>query len=104
MLQLKALLLASLLLTTEVLAARITYSAKFHDGHKIPHTSKLGNVPDDKEQDILDNMAHWSDNKYSAKKSKHNMILVVNAEAAASRGKASEEIQEMQSIVHKHTK
>jgi hypothetical protein len=104
MFNLKVLLLASLLLATDVFAARINYSAKYTDGDKIARTSKLLEVPDDKEQLILDDMGKWSDNKYSASKSKYNFIQVINAEPAASKGKASEEVQEMQSIVNQNIK
>lgn len=100
----KLLLLALLLLATNIFAARINYSAKYHDKDKIARTSKNAEVPDDKEQLILDNMATWSDDKYNAAKSKHNVIQVTNAEPAASKGKASEEVQEMQSIVSKNIK
>ena len=100
----KVLFLAFLLLATNVFATRINYSAKYHDKDKIARTSKNAEVPDHKEQLILDNMATWSDNKYNAAKSKHNVIQVTNAEPAASKGKASEEVQEMQSIVSKNIK
>ena len=100
----KALLLAFFLLATDVFAARINYSAKYKNGDKTDRTSKNKNVPDDKEQSILDNMKAWSDNKYDATKSRHNLIQVVNAEAASSKGAASEEVQEMESIVTKNIK
>ena len=100
----KVLLLAFLLLATDVFAARINYSAKYHDGKKISRTSKNAEVPDDKEQLILDKMKEWSDDKYEASKSKHNIIQVTNVEVAASKGKASEEVQDMQHIVHEHIK
>ena len=100
----KVLLLAFFLLATDVFAARITYSAKYDNNGKVARTTKNAEVPDDKEQLILDNMASWSDDKYGASKSKHNIILVVNNEPAASKGKASEEVQEMVEIVAKNTK
>ncbi|KAI9722707.1 MAG: hypothetical protein M1812_001638 [Candelaria pacifica] len=104
MYKLNVLLMAFLLLATNVFAARINYSAKYKDGDKTSRTSKNANVPDDKEQDILDNMKSWSNDKYTASKSKFNIIQVINVEEAASKGKASEEVQDMQSIVSKHIK
>lgn len=98
----KVSLLAFLLLATEVLTARIVYSAKYKGKDRTQHTSKNANVPDDKKQLIIDNMRTWSDNKYSAGLSRHVDILVTNAEPAASIGKAGEEIQEMQSIVNRN--
>ncbi|KAI4128810.1 MAG: hypothetical protein LQ347_004031 [Umbilicaria vellea] len=100
----KVLLLSILLLASDVFAARINYSAKYKDGDKIARTSKNAQVPDDKEQSILDHMKTWSGDKYEATKSKFNFIQVTNVEAAASKGKASEEVQEMQSIVAKNIK
>ncbi|KAL9623223.1 MAG: hypothetical protein Q9160_002538 [Pyrenula sp. 1 TL-2023] len=105
MLNFRILPLAFLLLASNVFAARINYSAKYKNGKKTSRTSKNSEVPDDKEQLILDDMQTWSDNKYSAKKNeKLNLIQVANAEPAASKGKASEEVQDMQSIVKKHIK
>ncbi|KAI9703696.1 MAG: hypothetical protein M1836_007466 [Candelina mexicana] len=104
MFKLNVLMMVFLLLTANVFAARINYSAKYKVGDKIERTSKNGEVPDDKEDDIIKNMKDWSNNKYSASKSKLNIIQVINAEPAASKGKASEEVQDMQSIVNKHIK
>ena len=105
MFHLKVLLLAFLLLATDAFAARINYSAKYKDGDKTQRTSKNGNVPDDKEQSILDNMKTWSNSKYEAhKNTKVNIIQVTNVQEAASKGKASEEVQDMQKIVNEHIK
>ena len=104
MLNLKVLLLAFLLLASNVFAGRINYSAKYKDGDKISRTSKNANVPDDKEQDIIDHMREWSDNKYEAGKSRHNIIQVTNIEIAESKGEASEEVKDMQHIVNKNIK
>ena len=105
MLNLKLLLLAFLLLATDVFAARINYSASYKDGDKISHTSKNKEVPDDKEQLIVDNMRTWSDDKYEAhKNARVRLIQVTNLKDAASKGKASEEVQEMQKIVNDHIK
>lgn len=97
----KALLLAVLLPVTDVCAARIYYSAKYthSDNNDISRTSKSANVPDDKVDLIVTNMQIWANDKYTATNSRHNMITVANVEPAASKGKASEEVQDMQSIV-----
>ena len=97
----KVLLLAFLLLATNVLATRVTYSGKF-TGQKVgDRTQKLATVDDHKGEQIVENMATWSNGKYTASKSGSavNMITVVNAVAAASKGQASEMVQEMQTIV-----
>ena len=98
----KVLLLTFLLL--DAFAARISYSAKFTNGDKTSRTQKLGEVPDDKADLIVNNMQTWSNDKYTATTSRHNMIVVANVEPAASKGKASEEVQDMQSIVSSNIK
>ena len=85
----KVLLLAVLLLVTDAFAARISYSAKFTNGDKTSRTQKLGEVPDDKADLIVNNMQTWSNDKYTATASRYNMIVVANVEPAASKGKAS---------------
>ena len=105
MFNLKVLLLAFLLLTTEVFAVRINYSAKFQSGSEVKRTSKNGKtVPDDKEQDIISNMGSWSEDKYSASKSAHGFIQVINVKVAASKGEGNDEVKEMESIVKRNIK
>ena len=105
MLNIKVILLAFLLLATNALAAvRVTYSAKF-TGQKVgDRTQKLASVEEDEANQIVEHMATWSNNKYTASQSRSvaNMIIVVNAVAAASKGEASEMVQEMQSIVNRN--
>jgi hypothetical protein len=102
MFNVKVLLLAFLLLATNVLAVRVTYSAKF-TGQKVgERTSKLATVEDDKGTQIIEKMATWSNGKYTAARSASaavNMINVVNAVEAPSKGAASDMVQEMQTIV-----
>ena len=92
------------MLATDVFAARINYSAKFTDQNGVVHrTQKLGSIDDDKADLVVNNMGTWSDNKYSATLSRHNMVMVVNAVAAGSKGEASQEVQDMQSLVNQNT-
>lgn len=57
MLNLNVMLLAFLVLAaTDVFAARISYSAKYKDGHKKSCTSKNAEILDNKEELILDNI------------------------------------------------
>ena len=100
----QVLLLAALLLVTDVFAARISYSAKYTNGDNTQRTQKLGNVPDDKADLIVNNMQTWSNDKYTATQTRHNIIVVANVEAAASKGLASEQVQDMQSIVNNNIK
>ena len=96
MLKAQVLLLAALLLATNVLAGRISYSASYTNGDKTQRTQKLSNVPDDKDDLIVDNMQTWSDGKYTASVSRHNIVVVANVVGAASKGLASEQVQDMQ--------
>ena len=104
MLSFKIFIFAVLLLATDVFAGRINYSAKYHVGSTIARTSKNAEIPDSKEQLVVDKMKEWSEGKYEAAKSRHNIVQVTNVQVAASKGKASEEVQEMESIVRKHIK
>ena len=101
----KVLLLAFLLLASNVLAVRVAYSPKY-TGQKVgQHAPKYATVDDDQAEQILEKMATWSNGKYTAAKTKSaavNIINVVNAVAAASKGEANDMAQEMQTIVHRN--
>ena len=106
MLNFKVILLALLLLATNILAVRVTYSGTY-TGQKVgERTQLLDTVDDDKGEQILGNMATWSDNKYKASKSRSvpNMIIVTNNVKAASKAEASEMVQEMRATVNHNYK
>ena len=103
MFNLKVLLFAVFLLASDVFAGRINYSAKYKVGKEIKRTSKNGVVPDGTEDAIVAGMAQWSGGAYSASLSKHGFVQVVNAAAAASKGAASGQVQQMETIVRQHT-
>lgn len=102
MLNFKVLFLAFLLLATNALAVRVTYSAKYTGQAVGERTQKLATVDDDKGEQILDHMSTWSGGKYTASRSTRvaNMIIVVNVVEAASKGAASDMLQDMQTIVN----
>lgn len=103
MFNIKVLLLAIFLLASDVFAIRINYSAKYKVGKKIERTSKNGGeVPDAAQDEIIQNMGRWSNGAYSAGLSKHGMIQVVNSVPAASKGAASGQVQQMQTIVRQN--
>ncbi|KAH8588768.1 hypothetical protein B0O99DRAFT_746483 [Bisporella sp. PMI_857] len=108
MFHLKTLLLAAFLLTTNVLAARISYYSQYRGGLKGPngeeaHTSRAGNIADDKVQAVLNNIEAWSNNKYTAKRGKIG-ITVQTTSPAGSRAEANSAIQDMQAIVSRNTR
>lgn len=102
MFNVKVLSLAFLLLATNVLAVRVNYVAKYTGQLVGERNSKMATVDDHKGEQIIEKMATWSNGKYKAARSGSaavNMINVVNAVEAESKGKSSEMLQEMQSIV-----
>ncbi|KAI0896647.1 hypothetical protein F4806DRAFT_465280 [Annulohypoxylon nitens] len=102
MFNMKVVLFAFLLLAADVFAARINYSAKYHDGKKVARTSKNGEVADAVAQSILTEMHTWSGGAYQAGMSKYGFIQVVNTQVAASKGAASTQVQNMQALIHAH--
>ncbi|KAI1204951.1 uncharacterized protein F4807DRAFT_465185 [Annulohypoxylon truncatum] len=102
MFNMKVLFFAFLLLATDVLAARINYSAKYHDGKKVARTSKNGEVADNVAQSILSGMHTWSGGAYQAGMSKYGFIQITNSQVAASKGAASAQVQQMQTLIHQH--
>lgn len=92
--------------TEKVPTTRVNYSAKYELGGGIKYTGKNATVPYNKKETIVENVKEWSENKYDAHHAKNlpNFVQVVNIQAAPSRGKALEEVEEMQRIVHRHTK
>ncbi|KAF7858847.1 hypothetical protein EAF04_008889 [Stromatinia cepivora] len=102
----KLLILFFLLLTTEALAIRLNYSAKYQGGKAATFVSKnAGTIDDTVGDNIVKHMGTWSSGKYIATKSElRNLVTVKNASAAASKGVANDEVAEMQSIVHRNTK
>lgn len=102
MFNVKVLLLAFLLLANNVLAVRINYVAKYTVMLVGDRTSKLATVDDDKGEQIIEKMATWSNGKYTAARSQSaavNIINVVNAVEAPTKGVATDMLQEMQHIV-----
>ncbi|OTB11608.1 hypothetical protein K445DRAFT_15665 [Daldinia sp. EC12] len=98
----RVLLLPVLLLGGRAPATRISYSARYMKGNEIGRTSKLTIIPDNKVQDVVQNMRAWSNNRYDARISAHNIIIISNIDPAISKGSASTQVMEMQSIVNQH--
>ncbi|KAI1455278.1 hypothetical protein F4805DRAFT_436234 [Annulohypoxylon moriforme] len=102
MFNLKVIFFAFLLLATDVLAARINYSAKYHDGKKVARTSKNAEIADELAPIIVQQMHTWSGGAYQAGLSKYGFVQVVNAQVAPSKGAASAQVQQMQTLIHQH--
>ena len=100
MFNLKVLFLAFLLLAADALAARVIYSGNFAGSSVSTRTQKATVVDDAKAEAILENIATWSNGEFTASKGRTTgIVTVVNVEAAASKGKASELVQNMQAVV-----
>jgi hypothetical protein len=98
----KVTLFAVLLLAADVLATRVVYSGRYDDNGKTASTKKLTELDDDKADKVKDNVKDWSDGKFDA--SKHHLtgiLTVFNTANAASKGAASQLVQDMQSLVNK---
>lgn len=102
--------LAALLLAGEALASKIAYACRYNgkgiDGKDRVVTEQKagGTVPDDKDNDVLNDIGTWSSNKFSAKKNaRTGIIIVTNTEVAADKSTATNENNEAQSLVKKHT-
>ncbi|KAI0880278.1 uncharacterized protein GGS22DRAFT_175629 [Annulohypoxylon maeteangense] len=102
MFSIKVILFAFLLLAADALAARINYSAKYTDGKKIARTTKNAEVADNLSNSILHGMATWSGGAYQAALSKYGFIQITNTHVAASKGAASAQVQQMQTLIHQH--
>ena len=100
MIYFKALVFAFLLLATEVLATRCTYSVKHSDiasGMPGNHNSKLAEMDQDKADSVVTNMGTWSGGKYQAKKSRAPNMIIVSGTTTSSQSNAM--IQDMQHVV-----
>ncbi|KAI8965297.1 hypothetical protein F5Y11DRAFT_344738 [Daldinia sp. FL1419] len=104
MFNVKTTLAVILLLATEALAARISYSAKYADNFEVRRFQKLAIIPDEKAGGVIEHMGTWSNSRYTAKASHHDMIIVSNTVPALSKNDATAEVEEMQSIVRQHIK
>ena len=86
------------------LGHKINHSAKYTNGDNTQRTQKSEKVSDYKAGLIVNNMQIWFDDKCTTTNSRFNMIVVANVKAVASKGLASEQIQEIPSIVNSNIK
>lgn len=102
--------LAAILLAGEALASKITYACRYNgkglDGKDKMVTEQKagGTIPDGKDNDVLNDIGTWSSNKFSARRNAATgIIIVTNTELAADKSTATDENNEAQSLVKKHT-
>ncbi|OJJ84658.1 uncharacterized protein ASPGLDRAFT_46548 [Aspergillus glaucus CBS 516.65] len=107
MLNLKLLLLATLFLATQVFASRISYSTTYTEGGVSGHggveQKAAGNIPNDKDKFVLDNIKTWSHNKFQARKNR-SIILVSSVQKVKTKGQAASNNNEAQQLVNRHVR
>lgn len=109
--QFNFLTIAAILLAGETLASKISYTAQYNGkdlkGNASVQTEKKagGTIPDDKDDDVVNNIGTWSSHKFSAKKNARTGIIIVsNTTPAADKSTATNENNEAQQLVNKHIK
>ncbi|OOF90242.1 hypothetical protein ASPCADRAFT_212139 [Aspergillus carbonarius ITEM 5010] len=106
MLTFKALAIATLLLASQALATRITYSTKYTTGNlgnKGGYATKnAGTVTEEQEKEIIANIGTWSDHRVSAHIQERTGILLVTSDSVETKGEAATANQNAQHIVQQH--
>lgn len=89
------------LLITGVFSARVSYSAKYEHGlgGKSGHTSRLGSIEDNHVDTLILNIGRWSNGRYTAKHSRHSMVLMRPVREVKTEGQANQEVQDMIHLV-----
>lgn len=105
----KFLPVAILLLATEALSSKISYSTGYKKGGingKGGIENKAGGtIPDDKDNDVLEHMKKWSDDKFQAKRNDRTKIIIVSRiDKVDTKGEADDANNAAQQIVNKHIK
>ncbi|KAK7744643.1 hypothetical protein SLS53_003530 [Cytospora paraplurivora] len=98
--------LAAILLAGDALASKISYACRYN-GKDLKGNAKVvseqkagGTIPDDKDNDVINNIGTWSSHKFSAKKNaRTGIIIVTNATPADSKSAATTENNEAQQLV-----
>ncbi|KAF2155410.1 hypothetical protein K461DRAFT_276621 [Myriangium duriaei CBS 260.36] len=103
MLGLRTLLLALSLLALQALAAKITYTGKYHDQGGIVKYSRSDKIEDKHAQPVVQGVEKWSNKKYKASQSKTGIITVYNVKAVGSKKEAVDLVKDMEHLVWKHT-
>lgn len=107
MYNLKLITFAALLLACQVFAARITYSA-YNKSGGINKTGNWenkagGRIPDDKDEELLNDIGDWSDGKFTASQNARTGVIIVKAvEAAEDKTGATNLNNEAQQLVIQH--
>ncbi|PWY81716.1 hypothetical protein BO94DRAFT_148283 [Aspergillus sclerotioniger CBS 115572] len=106
MLNFKTLAIAALLLASQALATRITYSTKYTTGNIGDKggraTKNAGTVTEEQEKEIIANIGTWSDHHITAQIQEKTGILLVISETVETKGQAATANQNAQHIVNQH--
>ncbi|OJJ66432.1 hypothetical protein ASPBRDRAFT_49070 [Aspergillus brasiliensis CBS 101740] len=103
---LKLILLAAFFLLSEAFAVRISYWAYDKTGglqKKGKYEQKNGGeIPDDKEDYLIQNIGTWSNHAYTAEKTVRNIIVVKAVDKTQTKSGATHLIQVAESLVRQH--
>lgn len=98
------LVLGLVLLATDVLGPRVVYTAWYTQGlggHP-SSTSPRGTIADEHVQPLLDHIAQWSGGRYTASRSRHNLISISAHQHVHTKNEASQVVQNMIHLVCQH--
>ncbi|ODM21480.1 hypothetical protein SI65_02324 [Aspergillus cristatus] len=107
MLNSKALLLATLLLATQAIASRISYSTGYTtggvNGHGGNEQKAGGTIPDNQDDLVLHNMGNWSHNRFQAhRNARSHVIIVSSVHRVKTKGEAASANNAAQQLVNQH--
>ncbi|PWY82088.1 hypothetical protein BO70DRAFT_362034 [Aspergillus heteromorphus CBS 117.55] len=104
----KLLSLAILLLVTEAIASKVSYSTKYTEGGisgKGANEVKAGGTIDDDKDDTVLDIASWSENKFTAKRNARSGVIIVSKNGSVkTKSEATESNNEAQQAVNKKLK
>lgn len=98
------LILGLILLATDVLGARVTYTAWYTQGlggHPA-YTSRHGTIADGHVEPLIEHISQWSGGRYTAARSRHNLITVRAHQRVHTKNEASQKVQNMVHLICQH--
>lgn len=109
MYSLKLVSFATLMVATQVFASRINYTTDFTTGGAGGHggsETKTSQIPDIKDQEVLKDIATWSNNRFEAKRNPlvTSIIQVTTVKKVQTKKEATKANNEAYNLVETHIK
>lgn len=109
MYNLKLVSFATLMVATQVFASRINYTTEFTKGGAGGHggsETKTSQIPDTKDQEVLKDVATWSNHRFEAKRNPlvPSIIQVTSVKKVQTKEDATKANNEAYNLVEKHIK